>query len=376
MPTQKISTIQAVVFLLNTITPTGILVIPIITIGAAAQDAWMSIIPSWLFSLACVALYCRINRYNPGLPFFEFLEQRLGRFVSVVVGLLLVQYYYGTLAAVVREFINFLSDEIMISTPLFVLGAVTMIIGIYASSQGIEVIARVGVIVFGAAVLFVAIGVALDMDLMSFRRLQPVGEASWNRIVVGSLSAGGWMSEASVLLLIAPFLNKPGAVGKVGFWGVTLSGITLMATVLAVLLVLGPRLPAIMSYPTFAISELIEYGNFVERVDIAFICAWMATVYMKVCIFFFAAMHCFKATFRIRSEKPLRIGLALLILLTALYSWPSNAYLAEHQRFAMTPFLIIMNVLLPLLLWIGIAATGRGRRKREGDTANVEAPSP
>lgn len=358
---------------MNTITPTSIIVIPIIAVGAAGQNAWMTIVLSWLFGLLCVPLYSAINRHNPGLPFLQFLEQRLGRFVSVVVGLLLAQYYYATLAAIIREFTNFLSDEVMITTPLFVLGAVTILVGLYAAFQGIEVIARIGVIVFAFVMVFLAAGLSLESTLMDVHRLLPVGGTYWGRIAVGSLPASGWMTEASVLLLLLPFLKKPSDMGKIGFWGITLSGISLLATVLASLLILGPTLPAMLNYPTFAISELIEYGNFLERVDMFFICVWMAAIYMKVSIFFFCALHCFKTTFRIRADKPFGIGLALLTLLTSLYTWTSNVYLFEHQRYAMTPFLLVMNVLLPILLWIGIAATKRKKTKPEGAIADEGA---
>lgn len=373
METQKLSTLQSTILVMNTITPTSIIVIPIIAVGSAGQNAWMTILLSWLFGLLCVPLYCAINRHNPGQPFLEFLEQRLGRFVSFVVGLLLAQYYYATLAAVIREFTNFLSDEVMLTTPLFVLGAVTILVGLYAALQGIEVIARAGVIVFAFVMVFLVFGLSLESTLMDVHRLMPVGGTYWGKIVVGSLPASGWMSESAVLLLLLPFLKKPGEMGKIGFWGVTLSGLTLLATVLASLLILGPSLPAMLNYPTFAISELIEYGNFIERVDMAFICVWMAAIYMKVSIFFYFTLHCFTSTFRVRAKKPFGIGLALLTLLTSLYTWSSNVYLFEHQRYAMTPFLIVMNFLLPILLWIAIAATKGRKTKAKGEKADEGA---
>jgi spore germination protein KB len=82
-------------------------------------------------------------------------------------------------------------------------------------------------------------------------------------------------------------------------------------------------------------------------------------MYMKLCIFFFGTVHCIVHLFRIRFEKPFLIAIGVLVLLTAVYSWPSNASISEYQELTSGPILFLVNALLPFALWIGLRWKGR-----------------
>lgn len=364
---ERITPFQAALLIVHAITPTSVLVVPTITIGFAGQDAWMTIIIAWVCSLVCVGLYCLINKHNPGLPFIEFLEQRFGRVISVIIGLVLIQYYFASLSTIIRELIDFLSDKVLVNTPLLLTGAVVVFVGMYAAMHGLEVIARAGVLMFFAGAIILFASNMLETAQMHLKYLMPIAEASAKHIALGTMSAVGWLSEASVLLILAPYLSKPKAMWKTGFWGVTLSAIYLLNVIIVVVLVFGAELPTMMTYPSMAVAELIDY-NFIERVDILFIFGWVGTVYLKVCVFTFGLVHCFKSVFRIRNEKPFFVSLGVLALLTGLYSWTSNVYLIQHHRYALPSYLFTINILLPLLLWLGVLATKKRQPIAEGSS--------
>lgn len=373
IPYQQVSTIQAIILLVHTITPTALLVVPSIAIGAAGQDAWMSVVAAWACGIVFVLMYSLITRDNPGLPFLKYVEQRLGRVVAVIVGLVLAQYYLCMLSGIIRELVDFLSDAVLMRTPLLVIGGVAVAVAVYSALQGIEAVARTSIIVFGVSGFLFVVHVLLLMDHLHFKYLLPIGEAPVNRIVGGGVPAIGWFSESSVLLLLAPYLNRRSAVRTIGLWGVSLSAMFLLSTVVVAILVFGPSLPGLMAYPTAAVAETIDY-DFVERMDVLFIFSWMATVYLKICVSFFGTMHCFRSVFRIRNRKPFYTALGLLALLTALYTWENNANLSEYQRYALTPYLLTMNVGLPftlmLVLWIAKRMKQRAGGKDDSARTN------
>ncbi|MDF2721646.1 MAG: hypothetical protein K0Q59_1321 [Paenibacillus sp.] len=362
MPQVRISTFQAVVLLVHTVTPTAMLVIPAIAIGAAGQDAWMTTLVAWACGIVFVLLYSHMNKSNPGTPFLSYVEKRLGRAVGVIVGLLLAQYYFSTLTTIVRELIEFATDAVLLKTPLIVVGIVTVAVAIYIVSQGIEVIARAGVIVLGLSAFLFALHIVLLMHQMHIQYLFPIGEAPIQRIASGSLSSIGWFSECSLLFLIAPMLVNPSAARKVGLWGVSLSAAFLLNTVLVSILVFGPTLPGMMTYPTSSVAETIQYA-FVERLDMLFIFSWISAVYMKVGVFFYGTMHCFNHVFRIQNRKPFIVVIGIFALLTAMQGWKSTSDLSEYQHTTLPPYLLSMNVALPFLLWLCLSVAKRTKRK-------------
>ncbi len=365
VPYQQISAFQATILLVHTITPTAMLVIPSIAISEAGQDAWMSIVAAWACGMGFILMYSRIVRDNPGVPFLEFVEQRLGRAVALIVGLVLAQYYLSTLSVIIRELIDFLSDSVLIRTPLLVIGGVAVAVAIYSAIHGLEVVARTGVIVFGVSGILFFAHIVLLVDHLHLKYLSPIGEASINHIVSGSFPAVGWFSESSVLLLMAPYVSRQAAIRTIGLWGMSLSALFLLAAVVVAILVFGPSLPGIMAYPTSAAAETIDY-DFVERMDVLFIFSWIATVYLKICMFFFGTLHCFRSVFRVQHRKPFYVAFGLLVLLTALYTWESNVKLSEYQRYAIVPFKLSMNVVLPFMLLLALGITRRLKQRAGG----------
>ncbi|MFC5470754.1 endospore germination permease [Cohnella suwonensis] len=351
---QKISTFQAVVLVTHSITPTAMLILPSIAIGAASQDAWISVAAAWGCGIVIAILIGSICRLNPGLPFLTLIENRLGRAVGIVAGLLLVQYYMLSSSIILREFVDFLSDEVMKKTPVIVLAATALLVALYAVREGIEVVARIGVIVFVGSTVFIIVGISLQMNNVNLKHLLPIGEASFPQIVLGGLSSFGWISEASVLMLLSPYLSKPTHARRIAVWGTSIAGFELLLAVVMVLLIFGPELPKLLKYPTIITMEIIKYGSFLERIEFIFICLWIASLYIKLCIYFYGTVHFFVHLFRIRNKKPFPIALGILVLLTSLYTWSSNTYLTRHNEFTFFPYLAIMNVFLPLALWIGL----------------------
>jgi len=361
IPYQQISAFQAVILLVHTITPTAMLVIPSIAIGRAGQDAWMSILAAWACGMVFILMYSRMIRDNPaGVPFLKFVESRLGRVVTTIVGVLLAHYYLSTLSGIIRELIEFLSDAVLLRTPMLVIGGVAVGVAVYSAIHGLEVVARVGIVVFGFSVVLFFVHIFLLVDHLHLKYLAPIGEASVNHIIGGSFPAIGWFSESSLLLLMAPYVSRQAAIRTIGLWGMSLSAMFLLLTVIVAILVFGPSLPGMMAYPTSSVAETIDY-DFVERMDVLFIFSWMSTIYLKICMFFFGTVHCFRTVFRVQNRKPFYIAFGVLALLTGLYTWESTADLSEYQRYAIVPFKLSMNVGLPFLLLLALWITKKSR---------------
>ncbi|QMV42129.1 GerAB/ArcD/ProY family transporter [Cohnella cholangitidis] len=363
---EKISTVQAIFLVNNAITPTAVLVIPTIAVGAASQDAWISVIAAWVIGIVIALIYGSVCRRNPGLPLMALIEKRFGRAVSVIFGVVIVQYYLSTTAVVLRECLNFLSDELLHETPLIVIATVILLVIWYAVAEGIEVIARISAIVYVGTLVFLTLGMGMQFNQMKLKYLFPIGEATLPQILQGGIPAIGWISESAFLLLLVPYISKPALASKIGIVGISIAAVQMLVVVLMVLFVFGPELPKLLAYPTFATAEIIKYGRFVERVDLIFISVWIPTAFIKICVFFYGTVHCFSHAFRIRDEKPFQIVLGILILLTALYSWPNNSAFNHYQQFVSGPILQMFNIVFPVVLMLALMWKGRKAVGSEG----------
>ncbi|CAG7635229.1 endospore germination permease [Paenibacillus allorhizosphaerae] len=349
---QKISAFQGILLIISTITPTAVLTVPNIVVRFSGQDAWISIMIAAIAGIgfaAFIGAICRQNRYE---TFPVWLKRRLGAKLGTVIGILLTYYYFVTLIVIVREFVNFLAENVLTRTPVYILIIMTVAVVLYAVGEGIEVIARINLIVVLLSLLILAGTVTLLVRDIHPRYLLPVWDHPAARIIQGSIVPASWFSEVAFLLLLAPFMNRPGEAGKAGVWGIALAVTELCMIVATVITVFGPRLVMHMSYPTFTLMGIIQITRFLERIDILFISIWICLMYLKMAIFMFGAFHCFVQTCRIRSEKPFLLALGLLTVMSSIYTWPRTSDLAHFTAYPLSPYLFAFNVLLPLVIWL------------------------
>lgn len=363
---QKISTSQAIILIIQLITPTAILVLPNIVAGYSEQDSWISVLLAMAFGLALALLFGSISRHTAGMPFIPWLETRFGRIAALVVGIVLFQYYLITLAEIFQEFANFLVDNILEDTPRFFLMMIALLVIVYAASHGIEVMARVGVFVFIIANLLFVISMCLQAGNLHFPYLLPIGEHSFKKLIQGSVSPISWLAMVQIILFLGPHLKQPSDARKVAVWGVVLSGAELLLTVIVSVAVFGPQLNQIYTYPSFSLIGIVKIGNFLERVDVIFISIWIFTMYVKMSLTMYALFQSFSHSFRNGSKHPFLIALGILCLLTSVSSFPKQSDLNYYFQVVDPLDALLVNVLLPLILWAFLLGTSKKIRKRGG----------
>ncbi|OXM85280.1 GerAB/ArcD/ProY family transporter [Paenibacillus rigui] len=349
---QKISSTQGVLLIISTIVPTAVLSIPNSTVRFTDQDAWISILMATVVSMLLIFLICGANNYGRYATFFEWLEGSFGRYVRIVVGLLLTYYYFTVSCVILREFTNFIRENFLLYTPVYVVLAVGLTVTLYAVRQGIEVIARINTFIFALSAAIFVVYILLLTKQFHPSFLLPIGDHPFYRLAQGSAVPFSWLSEGAILLLLAPFLESPEKARMVGLIGIGASGLILTAFVIVTITVFGSRLIQMMVYPTFEVIGIIKVSSLLERLDILFITFWIGSMYVKISLFLFATFHSFVHTFRIRYDKPFLIILGLICALTTLYAWPKAAQLMEFNNYASVPLLVFFNVLLPVGLWI------------------------
>ncbi|MFC5703091.1 endospore germination permease [Cohnella faecalis] len=355
---QKISTFQAVSLLINTVMPTAILIVPAAAIAIASQDAWMSVLLAVVYGVLLVLLYGAISKSNRrARPFLEFVRERLGWPTAIAVGFILFINYLTMTAGVLREYINFLSDEVLPKTPGYILCVLTLIVVLYSVSHGLEVIARTSAVVFAVSYLSMGVTFGLLLSMAHWSNLLPPSGIDANKIILGSLPSSNWLSEASFLLLLAPYLSKAGDARKTGLWAILSSGALLLSIIVLTITVLGPDLPRMLTYPTFMIIGMLQYGTFLQRIESIFIAVWIFTVYVKLAVLMFGTVHTFVHTFRIRSVRPFLIVLGLIVMFIALFEWPDTLSSYEFNQSTMTTSFFFYNAIIPMLLWIALLFT-------------------
>jgi spore germination protein KB len=362
---QTISNFQATLILYTTIVPTAIQTIPSVVMTYSRQDAWIAIIASTLVGVCLALLIGTLARCNPGISLQAWIGEQFGRTAGTLAGLLLAFYYITISSVILKEFSGILLNQILPNTPPYIVMGIIVFVAGYAIVSGIEVIARVNVIVSVVSLIPYLISLALFADLIHFGHLFPMLQHKPATIAYSGLLPSGWFSEIAILLILSPYLQKRESARKVAVWGVVLSGLHLGVTVILAILVFGPDLPQLYQYPSFSMIEVIRIGTVLERIDILFEGFWICTIYLKMALFLFGAYECLLHALRLKPSRPVLGVLLLWIMLTSLFAYRDQMEFGRLNQLG-TPYeLLAFNVLLPLLMGLGLLI--RKKRKSKGE---------
>ena len=333
---------------INTILPTATVVLPVIISNYAEQDAPLSIMLSTLAGLIVAAIVGTAIRANNGAPFLTWVGEKSSPVAATVLGLFMLQFYLDTTATILREFINFIKDNVLLNTPVTVLVILILVITIYMVRQGIESIARVNSIVLLLYIFFVPLFLLGLSHEMNIHQLLPMFDHTLASLTLASITPTSWMSEVAVLLFLAPYLRNPQKARIAGWMGLLFVALLMMFSLITALMVFGPEFIKLNAYPGFSAASLVHIGRFFEKLDILFISYWVLSIYLKFSIFLFVTVECFKQTFRVSSSRPFIGALGLVIALECLFTWQNadklNLYNKEGR---FLPF-FLFNVLVPL----------------------------
>lgn len=362
---ERISVWQLGALIYATIIPTAILVVPSVVMAHSKQDAWISITAATVLGVGIAWLTGTIAMRVPQqFSFLGWISQRLGKWIAVLIGLLLSLYYISISSIILQEFTNILSDQILFETPGWVIMAIILSVCSYAVYGGIEVIARVNGVVTTIAIITYCISLLLFVNLIEPSQLRPVMTNPMNHIAYGGLLPLGWMSETALVLLLGPFLQSKKNIAKAAMGGTLAAGFHLTITVALCLILFGPIMPQQFRYPTFSMIEIIKLGTTLERLDILFVSFWVSTIYIKMALFLFGAFHCLTETFTIKPSKSVLLGLNLVIMMTAFVSFHDETVF-DNQMQHITPYeLLGMNLVLPLILVVALFIRKKVYRKR------------
>lgn len=360
----KIGTAQAAMLVINTILPTATVVLPVIISNYAEQDAPLSIMLATLAGLIVAAIVGTVIRLNKGAPFIPWVGEKSSPAAAVILGLLLTHFYLDTTSAILREFVNFIKDNVLLNTPVTVTVILIVVITIYMVRQGIESIARVNTIVMLLYVFFVPLflfGLIQEMDV---HQLLPMFDHSLAALTLASITPTTWMSEVAVLLFLAPYLRFPQKAWLAGGTGLLFVSLLMMFSLVTALMVFGPEFIKLNAYPGFSAAGVVHFGKFFEKLDILFISYWVMSIYLKFAIFLFVTVECFKQTFRVSSSRPFIGALGLVIALECLFTWQDMDKLNLYNKEGRFVTFFLFNVLVPLAA-ISLHRFQRSRAKRK-----------
>lgn len=347
----KISSFQMAVMMYPTIVVTAILIVPNITANTAGRDMWLS--PFWgaLMGVFTVLIAWLLNKLYPKETIIEYSVSICGKWIGKAIGLLFILFYLHINGIIVREYSDFVVGTFLLQTPKFVVIGAMVFVCALAVRGGLEVIARCSEF-FGpvVTVLFVFIIILLLPDLEP-SNMFPIFEFGIRPSLLGAAAPQAWFSEYFLIAFLLPYLVDRDQALKWSILSVTGVMLTMMVTNIASLFLFG-LLSENLSYPIMSAARYISIADFFEHIEAVAMALWVAGVFIKIAVFFYAVVLGTAQFLNLKNYKSLSFPIGILIALLAVWSVDTFTEMKDTLGKVIPFYLTTVQTLIPLLLLI------------------------
>lgn len=312
----KISSTQFYFLILILALSVSLFSLPSILIGRAKQDVWIVIlIALGIDAVVAVVLYVLGLRY-PNQTIFEYSEEILGRFLGKGVGLIFAIFFLLMTAIILNTITTLLTTAVMPETPKTVFYLVMLLVGAYAVNAGLEPIGRLSELIGPLVVFCLLLSPALNINHIKLENLKPVFQLSLLKDLEYSLLPGSLYGICIIMSVFMAYHNDPKNTLKAKLGGLVTGTLLIIFNFLTVIMVFGADLGSQLRFPLYSLAQMIEIGDFFERLEPIVMFFWIAAGFISITMLYYVSTLGFAQLLSLPDYKPLTplIGGAIFIL--------------------------------------------------------------
>lgn len=334
------------------------------------MDAWFSYLLSMFYVFIIAGFFAYMSMLYPQRNMFEVSKELLGKWVGTIVNLLILFHFWQIIVRDISSLSRFSSTLLLHQTPLEILVLLTCLLLMYFGKTSIEVIARVNDLFYPLFVVTITIMPLLLSNEFFLRLETPVMTMPLQNWMSSSVLTLGSAGDVFILGTFLHLMSNPNHVRSAIRHGSLLGFVLLTLIIFLIIAVLGPRMPANFSYPSYNLVQMIHVTDFLDRVDLIMLMIWYPTITCKIIAIYLAILIGISSLFNDKNYPMINKPIALLVAMTACLSFKSTTELLAFSNFSSPVIVLAYQPIVILLLFIAMV-----RKRRKSQNKSTSPPS-
>jgi spore germination protein KB len=337
------------------------------------QDVWITLLLAMALAAVIYFVYARIIALYPGMNIYEILDVLFGKVLGKIISLCFIGYAFYLQSLILRNFAEFIRAISLSETPMCVIAFCGMLLSFYAIREGLEVFARWAAMFFPIMVFFVLLTTSLTLPWSDLNNFKPILFNGFKPVFEGALSAFAFpFAEAVLFIPTMGSLQQKGNPYKVYYTSLLIGGTLVMLVSLRSLLVLGPEIASLQYYSSYAAVQIINLGNFLQRIEVSVSIVFLISGLMKSSMCLYASVKGISHLLSYKMDyKTLALPVNLLCGLLALFVYKNAMQMFEWAEVYYKYFAFPFQVALPIITLI-VAEFKVRARTQNGNQASSE----
>lgn len=362
----KVSSYQGIFLLLFTVVvSTAVLFVPEITAINAGRNSWISVlVVATAYGLLTALVIIKLGKIFPDKTLIEYLPIILGPILGKIIGAAYIFWFIHFNSVIVREFGDLLLTSFMPETPLISFIIILLILGAWATKEGLEVICRTNEFIFPFFILSVTFIFILTVHDADFTRLLPVMEHGMKPVIRGAWTPMAWRGQVIVATMFFPYLKDANNAGKFLTYSIFLMGFVLTIATMFTTAMFGELTPY-LTFPFFELARCVSIGRFFERMEALVLVMWVAGVTVKVATYYYISALGTAQLLGLSDYRPIVFPIGLLLGIWSLELFQNSSELIEWVTKVFPIYAYLFEIAIPLLLLIVALLRKKGGKKND-----------
>ncbi|CUH97272.1 putative membrane protein [Propionispora sp. 2/2-37] len=272
----------------------------------AKQDAWLVVLSGLVLGFGILWLHTEIQKNYPHNNLTEINTILFGKLLGGFITIAFAGYFTWVSILNFSEFAELIAITTLHDTPILAIQITFMLVIIYLTLQGIEVLARMSellmpLVMFSLILIFILIIVSGNVNLKEMLPMLAKGIMPVFKEVFPTFSTFPY-GEDVVFLMFYCYANEPRLIRKYAFAAIFMLGTSLVISTILIVCVLGVNLTAASTIPLIEVVKMINIGSIITNIDaIAVIVIFIGGLY-KAMLFFYGAVLALSTLFKVKKE--------------------------------------------------------------------------
>lgn len=349
----KFGPAEAIILLVIANTARIFLPYPRMLVEIGGPAAWMTPLGGLAIALAGVFVFSRVLDKSPDKTIIEITEEAFGPVAGTLLNLVTILFFLAVGSLFTREFSEAMIIAALPSTPVKVITAMYLIMGLVGAYLGIESLARTARLMYPYALGGIVILLLALVPQWNMHNLFPLLGNGPARVF-----GGGSVSTAAVTEIIAAAVLVQATGGSknfkiIGYRSMLMAFGLLILLLLTLTLTIHREALVENTLPFYRVTSMIYLGRFFQRVESIFVIIWSVIGAIKISLTFYVAAVSLARTLKLPDYRPLIWPLGLSVYISSLLP-PDLPTTVNLDGGFLRSFALAPNYLLPIFILLAL----------------------
>lgn len=324
---------------------------------SSGVNSWLSAIISYILGFIPIIMIIFISNYHQDLRINEKITTLFGKKIGFIINIILSLLLITLAITLLYNINNFILSQFLYRTPFIVSCTLFMILIIYNTNKGINVISKMSLLLLIFNIFLYTINIASLFQNIDINNFYPILKKNTNQILPSALKIASinYLPLLTILVIPKNKLTVPKHYNKTIIIAYLIGSLITFGLIITTFGVLGIDLINVFEYSEYIVLRKVKLLGFLERIENIISLQWIIGTYIYLTIIIYTVSKSIPLKSK-KSHKYINIILGIILITLTMYIFKDNTIFDTYIK-NIFPYIMSSILIIYIILFIKILLT-------------------